>query len=69
MITNVNQRWRERRASYRPAGEPIDTSRFEVGPLQADLAAGLLAAQGAGPPAPVSQGGVGELEMPAFMRP
>lgn len=38
MITNVNQRWRERRASYRPAGEPIDTSRFEVGPLQADLA-------------------------------
>jgi hypothetical protein len=30
MITPLVQRWRDRRGSYRPAGEPIDTSRYEV---------------------------------------
>ena len=24
----MNQRWRDRRDTYRPAGEPIDTSRY-----------------------------------------
>ena len=30
MISTVAQRWRGGRPSYRPAGEPIDTSRYEV---------------------------------------
>lgn len=30
---NFCQRWRQHRSSYRPAGEPIDTRRFEVRPL------------------------------------
>lgn len=30
MITDVSQRWHGGRASYRPKGEPIDTSRYEV---------------------------------------
>ncbi len=30
MFTNVTQRWRERRDSYRPAGEPIDPRHYEV---------------------------------------
>lgn len=30
MISDVAQRWRDRRASYRPAGEPIDTRQYEV---------------------------------------
>lgn len=30
MITTVVQRWRDRRGSYRPAGEPIATRLFEV---------------------------------------
>lgn len=33
MITDVSQRWRARRDSYRPAGEPIETSRYEVSPV------------------------------------
>jgi hypothetical protein len=33
LITAVSQRWRGGRASYRPAGEPIDTSRYEVAPI------------------------------------
>jgi len=27
------QRWRENRATYRPAGEPINTARYEVAPI------------------------------------
>ncbi len=30
------QRWRDRRDTYRPAGEPIDTRRYEVAELRAD---------------------------------
>lgn len=30
MITPVVQRWRARRDSYRPAGEPIRTADYEV---------------------------------------
>lgn len=30
MITPVCQRWRDHRSSYRPAGEPIQTRRYEV---------------------------------------
>lgn len=33
MLTEVVQRWRSRRDSYRPAGEPIDTRRYEVAPI------------------------------------
>lgn len=45
MITPIVQRWRDRRGSYRPAGEPIETSRYEVvaidkdGPAKAFVAA------------------------------
>jgi hypothetical protein len=34
--TPAVQRWRTRRASYRPAGEPIATHRFEVAPIDED---------------------------------
>lgn len=33
MIAPVTQRWREHRSSYRPAGEPINTSAYEVAEL------------------------------------
>lgn len=33
MLTNTVQRWRDRRETYRPSGEVIDTSRYEVGDL------------------------------------
>ncbi len=33
MLTDIVQRWRDRRDSYRPAGEPIDTRRYEVAPI------------------------------------
>jgi hypothetical protein len=36
VIATVAQRWRARRDSYRPAGEPIDTRRYEVAPIAAD---------------------------------
>lgn len=39
MISTVAQRWRARRASYRPAGEVIDTRRFEVAPINDDATA------------------------------
>ena len=39
MITDVAQRWRERRASYRPAGEVIDPRRYEVAPIATDTEA------------------------------
>lgn len=33
MITNGVQRWRDRRDSYRPAGETIATSEFDIAPI------------------------------------
>lgn len=36
MITTVNQRWRDGAARYRPAGETIRTSDFEVAALATD---------------------------------
>lgn len=36
MITTLNQRWRDRRGSYRPAGEVIRTSEYEVAPMPGD---------------------------------
>ena len=32
----MNQRWREHRSSYRPAGEPIATARYEVAEIAGD---------------------------------
>jgi hypothetical protein len=39
MITRVVQGWRRRRASYRPQGEVIDTSQYEVAPIDSDTEA------------------------------
>jgi hypothetical protein len=39
MLTPVVQRWRDRRSSYRPAGETIDRSRYEVAPIPDDTTA------------------------------
>ena len=39
MLTPVVQRWRDRRGTYRPAGEPIDTSRYEVAAIPTDTEA------------------------------
>lgn len=36
MITGLTQRWNTGRASYRPAGEPINTRLYEVAPLHED---------------------------------
>lgn len=36
MITNTVQRWRAGRASYRPAGEPIATRRYEVASIDGE---------------------------------
>ena len=33
MITPIVQRWRDRRGSYRPAGEVINTREYEVAPI------------------------------------
>jgi hypothetical protein len=38
MLTNVCQRWRDHRASYRPAGEPIDPRDFDVELVERDVA-------------------------------
>lgn len=35
----MNQRWRDKRDSYRPAGEVIATSEYEVAPIAADKVA------------------------------
>jgi hypothetical protein len=35
----MNQRWRDRRSSYRPAGEPIQTRAYDVAPIAGDGAA------------------------------
>lgn len=39
MLTTVNQRWRERRDSYRPAGEPINVADYEVAAIADDTTA------------------------------
>lgn len=39
MLTSLNQRWRNRRDSYRPAGEVIDTSSYEVAVIASDKVA------------------------------
>lgn len=39
MIVDYTQRWSARRSSYRPAGEPIDTRRYEVAPIDTDTPA------------------------------
>ncbi len=39
MITPLNQRWRKHRASYRPAGEPIQTRLYEVAEIADDATA------------------------------
>lgn len=39
MLTAAVQRWRERRDSYRPAGEPFDPRAFEVGSIGSDAVA------------------------------
>lgn len=39
MQTNVVQRWRDRRDSYRPIGEVIDPRRYEVAPILTDTPA------------------------------
>lgn len=36
MITALTQRWRDTRGSYRPAGEPIQTSAYEVAEILSD---------------------------------
>ena len=36
MITTVVQRWRDRRDSYRPAREVVDTRRLDVEPMADD---------------------------------
>jgi hypothetical protein len=36
LITTVAQRWRDHRTSYRPAGEKISTSSYEVAELESD---------------------------------
>lgn len=39
MSTQLTQRWRENRASYRPAGEPIHTRSYEVAAIIGDAEA------------------------------
>ncbi len=39
MITDVAQRWRDRRGSYRWTGEPFDPDRYEVAPIASDRVA------------------------------
>ncbi|HEX2679617.1 MAG TPA: hypothetical protein VHM19_23370 [Polyangiales bacterium] len=39
MSALVCQRWRDRRASYRPAGEPIRTADYDVAPIGSDRVA------------------------------
>ena len=39
MLTTLNQRWRDRRGSYRPAGEIINTAEYEVAAIASDRVA------------------------------
>lgn len=39
MIATATQRWRDRRDSYRPAGEPINTAAYDVAPIAEDAIA------------------------------
>jgi hypothetical protein len=36
MIVDACQRWRDQRGTYRPAGEAINTARYEVAPITGD---------------------------------
>lgn len=36
MLTNTCQRWRDRRGTYRPVGEPIDPRHYEVAEIASD---------------------------------
>jgi hypothetical protein len=45
MITPVAQRWRARRTSYRPAGEPINTRNYEVAEIADDATAKSFVAE------------------------
>jgi len=45
VITDVAQRWRDRRGVYRPAGEVIDPRQFEVAALADDTTPKLFVAQ------------------------
>lgn len=45
MITNVTQRWRERRGVYRPAGEVINTAHYEVASIPDDRTAKAFVVQ------------------------
>jgi hypothetical protein len=39
VITSACQRWRDRRGTYRPAGEAIDTARYDVASIASDVVA------------------------------
>jgi len=45
MLTPVVQRWRDRRGTYRPNGEPIDTSHYEVAAIGEDRVAKAFVAR------------------------
>lgn len=45
MITDVVQRWRDRRTSYRPAREVVDLRHMEVAPIETDNVAKLFVAR------------------------
>jgi hypothetical protein len=45
MITNTTQRWRDRRGSYRPAGEVINTHEFDVSAISDDRTAKAFVTQ------------------------
>lgn len=44
MITSVVQRWRDRRDSYRPAGETINPAHYEVAPVGREAAKAFVVA-------------------------
>lgn len=45
LALRFNQRWRDRRSSGRPAGEPIDTRRYEVAAIADDATAKAFVVQ------------------------
>jgi len=45
VLTTVNQRWRDRRDTYRPAGETINTAEFEVAAIDTDRVAKAFVVQ------------------------
>jgi hypothetical protein len=38
-MTEITQRWRERRSTFRPAGETINPRRYDVAPIESDAIA------------------------------